>query len=50
MVNGLCHIRTWESLMDMSVWGWVSMILPLVFAVGLLGGIIVFTVRAMKSH
>ena len=48
MFNGLCHIGTWGFLGNMGVWGWVGLILNLVIWVGLLAGLILLAVRAMK--
>jgi uncharacterized membrane protein len=48
MFNGLCHTGTGGSLGNMGVWGWVGLILNLVFWVGLLVGLILLAVRAMK--
>ena len=48
MFSGLCHTGIWGSLGNMGVWGWVGLILNLVFWVGLLVGLILLTVRAMK--
>ena len=48
MFNGLCHTGTWGSLGDMGVWGWVGLILNVVFWVGLLAGLTLLAVRAMK--
>ena len=48
MFNGLCHTGTWGSLGDMGVWGWVGLILHVVFWVGLLAGLTLLAVRAMK--
>ena len=48
MFNGLCHTNTGGSLGNMGVWGWLGLILNLVFWVGLLVGLILLTVRAMK--
>jgi uncharacterized membrane protein len=48
MFNGLCHTGTWGSVGNMGVWGWVGLILNLVFWVGLFAGLILLAVRAMK--
>jgi uncharacterized membrane protein len=48
MFNGLCHTGTWGSLGTMSVWGWVGLILSLVFWFGLFVGLTLLAVRAMK--
>ena len=48
MFNGLCHTATWGSLGNMGVWVWLGLILNLVFWVGLLAGLILLAVRAMK--
>ena len=48
MFNGLCHTGTWGSLGNMGVWGWVGLILNLVFWVGLLAVLTLLVVRAMR--
>jgi putative membrane protein len=48
MFNGLCHTGSWGSLGNMGVWGWVGLILNLVFWVGLLAGLTLLAVRAMR--
>lgn len=48
MFNGLCHTGMWGSLGDIGVWGWVGLILNVVFWVGLLAGLTLLVVRAMK--
>ena len=48
MFNGLCHTGTWGSLGNMGVWGWVGLILNLVFWIGLLAGLTLLVVRAIK--
>jgi len=48
MFNGLCHSGNWGSLGNMGVWGWVGLILNLVFWVGLLAGLILLVVRARR--
>ena len=48
MFNGLCHTGPWGSLGNMGVWGWVGLILYLIFWVGLLVGLILLVVRSMR--
>ena len=48
MFNGLCHTGPWGSLGNMDVWGWVGLILYLIFWVGLLVGLILLAVRSMR--
>lgn len=48
MFNGLCHTGTWGSLGNIGVWGWIGLILILVFWVGLLAGLVLLAFRAMK--
>jgi putative membrane protein len=48
MFNGLCHTGTWGSLGSMGIWGWIGLILNLVFWVGLVAGIILLVVRSMR--
>ena len=49
MVNELCHTGTWGSLENMGVWGWVGLSLNLIFWIGLLAGLTLMVVRAVKS-
>lgn len=48
MFNGLCHTGTWGSLGNMGVWGWVALILNLVFWVGLFAGLTLWAIRATR--
>jgi uncharacterized membrane protein len=48
MLNGLCHTGTWGSLGSMGVWGWVGMILNLIFWFGLFAGLTLMLVRSMS--
>ena len=48
MFDGLCHTGTWGSIGNMSVWGWLGLVLNLVFWIGLIAGFIVLAVRAMR--
>lgn len=48
MSNLLCHSGTWGSLGNLGVWGWVGLILELVFWVGLLAGLILLVVAAIR--
>jgi uncharacterized membrane protein len=48
MFNGLCHTGTWGSLANMGVWGWVGLILNVIFWVGLFAGLILLAVQRMK--
>jgi uncharacterized membrane protein len=48
MFNGFCHTGTWGSLGNMDVWNWVGLILNVVFWIGLLAGLTLLAVRAMK--
>ena len=48
MINGLCHSGNWGSLGNLGVSGWVGMILTLVFWVGLLAGLTLLVVLAIR--
>ena len=49
MFNGFCHFGNWGSFADFGVWGWIGLILNLAFSVGLLAGLILLAVRAMRQ-
>lgn len=48
MINGLCHSGTWGSLGNFGVWGWVGLISNMVFWVGLLAGLTLLIVWAVR--
>ena len=50
MLDGLCHAGAcnWGSVGDFGVWGWISFILNLVFWVGLIAGLILLMVWAIR--
>ena len=48
MFTGFCHSGTWGSLGNLSVWGWVGLILNLIFWVGLLAGLTLLVVLAIR--
>ena len=50
MFDGLCHAGAgnWGSLANFGVWGWVGLILNLVFWVGLIAGLIVLVLWAIR--
>ena len=48
MFNGFCHVGNWGSLGNFGVWGWVGFILNLVLWMGLLAGLTLLAVRAMR--
>ena len=48
MYTGLCHSGTWGSLGNLSGWGWVGLILNLIFWVGLLAGLTLLVVWAIR--
>ncbi|HEX6034386.1 MAG TPA: SHOCT domain-containing protein [Anaerolineales bacterium] len=49
MSSLLCHSGTWGSLGNFGVWGWVGVILNLVFWVGLLAALTLLVVLAVRS-
>ena len=50
MFDGLCHAGAgnWGSLGSMGIWGWIGLILNLVFWVGLIAGLILLVVWAIR--
>ena len=50
MFDGLCHAGAgnWGSVGDFGVWGWISFFLNLVFWVGLIVGLILLVVLAIR--
>lgn len=48
MYNELCHSGTWGLLGDFGVWGWVGLILNLVLWVGLIAGLALLVVWAIR--
>ena len=50
MSNLLCHAGNWGSVGSLGVWGWIGMILNLIFWIGLLAGLTLLMVRALGSH
>ena len=48
MINGLCHSGTWGSLGSLGGWGWAGLILTLVFWVGLLVGLTLLVIGAIR--
>lgn len=48
MFNGLCHTGNWGSLGSLGVWGWIGLILNLIFWIGLLAGLTLLVVRAVR--
>jgi len=49
MFNGFCHFSNWGSLGNFGVWGWVGLILNLVLWVGLLAGLILLVIWAIRQ-
>jgi putative membrane protein len=45
MFNGLCHFGNWGNF---GAWGWVAMILQTVFWIGLIAGVILLIVWAIR--
>jgi putative membrane protein len=50
MFDGLCHAGAgnWGSVGNIGVWGWIGLILNLVFWVGLIAGLILLVVWAIR--
>ena len=48
MFNGLCHFGNWGSLENFGVWGWIGLILNLIFWVGLIAGLTLLVVWAIR--
>ena len=48
MFNGLCHFGNWGSFGNFGTWGWVAMILQMVFWVGLIAGVALLVVWAIR--
>jgi uncharacterized membrane protein len=48
MFNGFCHFGNWGFLGNFGVWGWVGFILNLVLWIGLLAGLTLLAVRALR--
>jgi len=48
MVNGFCDPGTWGFLGNLGIWGWVGLILNLVFWVVLIAGLVMFVVWAIR--
>jgi putative membrane protein len=44
MFNGLCHLGNFGAFGSLGTWGWISVILHLVFWVGLIAGIVLLLV------
>ncbi len=44
MFNGLCHLGNFGTLGAFGAWGWVSVILNVIFWVGLIAGIVLLVV------
>ncbi len=48
MFDGLCHFGSWGSLGDFGVGGWIGLILTLIFWVGLIAGLTLLVVWAIR--
>jgi putative membrane protein len=46
MWNGLCHFGNWGNF---GTWGWVAMILQMVFWLGLIAGIVLLVLWAIRG-
>ena len=50
MFNGLCHFGNWGGFSNFGAWGWVAMILQTVFWLGLIAGIVLLIVWAVRRN
>ena len=48
MFNGLCHIGSWGNLGNFGAWGWIPIILQMIFWLGLIAGIVLLIVFAIR--
>ena len=48
MFNGLCHFGSWGNLGAFGTWGWVAMIIPMVLWIGLIAGIALLVIWAIR--
>lgn len=48
MFNGSCHFGNWGSLGNLGAWGWLGMILNMVFWLGLLVALTALVVWAIR--
>ena len=49
MFSVLCHSGTWGSLRNFGVWGWIALILNLIFWVGLIAGLTLLAVLGIRG-
>lgn len=49
MSNLVCHSGNQGTLGDFSVWGWIGLILNLIFWFGLLAGLTLLAIRAIRG-
>lgn len=48
MFNGFCHFGNWGSFGNLGAWGWVAMILQMVLWLGLIAGVVLLIVWAIR--
>lgn len=48
MFNGLCHFGNWGSIGNIGAGGWIAMILQMVLWLGLIAGIVLLIVWAVR--
>ena len=48
MFNGFCHFGNWGSLGSFGTWGWVAMLLQMVFWLGLIAGVVLLIIWAIR--
>jgi putative membrane protein len=49
MSNLLCHTGNWGSVGSLGAWGWIGIILNLIFWIGLFAGLTLLIVRALRN-
>lgn len=49
MSNLICHSGNLGTLGDLGIWGWIGLILNLIFWIGLLAGLTLLAIRALRG-
>jgi len=50
MSNLLCHAGTWGSVGSLGAWGWIGMILNMIFWIGLFAGLTLLVIWASRNR